>query len=111
MKHHSAATRDTPDGVVNADPSRRDLVLDVAELRAGYGHVPVLHGVSLQVHEAEAIGIVGHNGMGKTTFLKALTGLLPSTGGRISMDGVDVTRTPAHARGPGRVRIVRRRKP
>ncbi len=98
MKHHSAATRDTPDAGANADTSRRDLVLDVAELRAGYGHVPVLHGVSLQVHEAEAIGIVGHNGMGKTTLLKALTGLLPSTGGRISMDGVDVTRTPAHAR-------------
>ena len=81
-----------------AAPPRRELVLDVAELRAGYGHVPVLHGVSLQVHEGEAIGIVGHNGMGKTTLLKTLTGLLPASGGRIAMDGVDVTRTPAHAR-------------
>ena len=98
MKHDSAAPIDTPDADAGLGTPRRDLVLDVAELRAGYGHVPVLHGVSLQVHEAEAIGIVGHNGMGKTTLLKALTGLLPSTGGRISMDGVDVTRTPAHAR-------------
>ena len=98
MKHDAAATLDTPSADSGGDAPRRDLVLDVTELRAGYGHVPVLHGVSLQVHEAEAIGIVGHNGMGKTTLLKALTGLLPSTGGRISMDGVDVTHTPAHAR-------------
>jgi amidase len=79
-------------------PPGRDLVLDVAELRAGYGHVPVLHGVSLQVHEGEAIGIVGHNGMGKTTLLKTLIGLLPPTAGRITLDGVDVTHTPAHLR-------------
>ena len=79
-------------------PPGRDLVLDVAELRAGYGHVPVLHGVSLQVHEGEAIGIVGHNGMGKTTLLKTLIGLLPASGGRITLDGVDVTHTPAHLR-------------
>ncbi|HEX7385501.1 MAG TPA: ATP-binding cassette domain-containing protein, partial [Burkholderiaceae bacterium] len=75
-----------------------DLVLEVAELRAGYGHVPVLHGVSLQLREGEALGIVGHNGMGKTTLLKALVGLLPARGGRIALDGVDATRLPAHRR-------------
>jgi amidase len=79
-------------------PASPDLVLDVSELRAGYGHVPVLHGISLQVHEGEAIGIVGHNGMGKTTLLKTLVGLLPATSGRISIDGVDVTHAPAHQR-------------
>jgi amidase len=78
--------------------ARRDVVLDVSELRAGYGHVPVLHGVTLQVHEGEAVGIVGHNGMGKTTLLKTLTGLLSASGGRITMDGDDVTSRPAHAR-------------
>ena len=78
--------------------SGADLVLDVAELRAGYGHVPVLQGVTLQVHEGEAIGIVGHNGMGKTTLLKTLVGLLPATGGRISLDGEDVTHAAAHQR-------------
>ena len=75
-----------------------DVVLDIADLHAGYGHVPVLHGITLQVHEGEAIGIVGHNGMGKTTLLKTLVGLMRSTGGRISLDGVDVTRLPAHER-------------
>ena len=49
-------------------------------------------------HEGEAVGIVGHNGMGKTTLLKTLVGLLPATAGRISLDGIDVTREPAHAR-------------
>ena len=74
------------------------VLLDIHELRAGYGHVPILHGVSLRVHDGEALGIVGHNGMGKTTLLKAIVGLLPSTGGRIEMDGVDVTREAAHLR-------------
>jgi len=86
------------DGTQDGTSARADLVLDVADLRAGYGHVPVLHGVSLQVHEGEAIGIVGHNGMGKTTLLKTLVGLLPATGGRIVLDGVDVTRSAAHER-------------
>jgi amidase len=75
-----------------------DRVLDVAGLRAGYGHVPVLHGVDFHLHEGEAVGIVGHNGVGKTTFLKALIGLVPATGGRISIDGLDVTRLKAHER-------------
>lgn len=86
------------DAATESPPPGRDLVLDVAELRAGYGHVPVLHGVTLQVHEGEAIGIVGHNGMGKTTLLKTLIGLLAPSAGRITLDGVDVTHTPAHLR-------------
>ena len=74
------------------------VLLEVQELRAGYGRVPVLHGVSFELHEGEALGIVGHNGMGKTTLLKTVMGLLPATGGRIALDGTDVTREPAHAR-------------
>jgi len=60
--------------------------------------VPVLRGISLQLHEGEAIGIVGHNGMGKTTLLRTIMGLMPATGGRITIDGVDVTNWPAHER-------------
>ena len=74
------------------------VLLDVHDVRAGYGRVPVLHGVSFQLAEGEALGIVGHNGMGKTTLLKTIVGLLPATGGRITLDGTDVTREPAHAR-------------
>ncbi|HET9206734.1 MAG TPA: ATP-binding cassette domain-containing protein, partial [Burkholderiaceae bacterium] len=82
----------------DATVARSDVVLDVAGLRAGYGHVPVLHGIDFQLHEGEAVGIVGHNGVGKTTFLKALLGLVAATAGRVSMDGVDVTRMKAHER-------------
>jgi len=77
---------------------RADVVLQVADLRAGYGRVPVLHGVNLQIHEGEAVGIVGHNGMGKTTLLKVIMGLMPSTGGRIELDGTDATGSAAHKR-------------
>jgi ABC-type branched-subunit amino acid transport system ATPase component len=75
-----------------------DVVLDVAGLRAAYGHVPVLHGIDFRLKAGEAVGIVGHNGVGKTTFLKALIGLVPTTAGRISIDGIDVTRMKAHDR-------------
>jgi len=71
--------------------ARPDLVLDVADLRAGYGHVPVLHGVSLQVREGEAVGIVGHNGMGKTTVARVASGLIVPTKGRVLVDGQDFT--------------------
>ena len=75
-----------------------DVVLEVAGLRAGYGHVPVLHGVNLQLHAGEAIGIVGHNGVGKTTLMKTLVGLVRTNAGRIAIDGIDVTRMKAHER-------------
>jgi amidase len=75
-----------------------DIVLEVAGLRAAYGHVPVLHGIDFRLREGEAVGIVGHNGVGKTTFLKALVGLVPAAGGRIAIDGIDVTRMRAHER-------------
>ncbi len=80
----------------NIEPS--PIVLDVHDLRAGYGSVPVLHGVSFSLHEGEALGVVGHNGMGKSTLLKALMGLLPLTSGHITLDGVDATHQLAHIR-------------
>jgi len=73
-------------------------VLEITDLRAGYSEVPVLHGISLQLWEGEAIGIIGHNGMGKTTLLKTIMGLLPASGGKIIVDGVDVTSWAAHER-------------
>jgi amidase len=87
-REQGAGAEDRPQGVV----------FEVSDLRAGYGRVPVLHGVSFALQAGEALGIVGHNGMGKTTLLKALMGLLPVASGRISVDGVDITREPAHAR-------------
>jgi len=73
-------------------------MLEVAELRAGYGAVPVLAGISLQVAAGEFTGILGHNGMGKSTLLKTLIGILPATSGRILLEGHDITRAPSHER-------------
>ena len=81
-----------------AAPAASDLVLEVVGLRAAYGHVPVLHGIDFTLRAGEAVGIVGHNGVGKTTFMKALIGLVPVAAGRISIDGIDATRMKAHER-------------
>jgi amidase len=90
----TAASNDAADDAA----VKTDVVLDIAGLRAGYGHVPVLHGIDFQLREGEAVGIVGHNGVGKSTFLKALIGLVPATAGRVSIDGIDVTRMKAYER-------------
>ena len=74
------------------------VVLDITDLHAGYGEIPVLQGVALKLWEGEAIGIVGHNGMGKTTLLKTIMGLLTPRSGKIVVDGVDVTTWAAHER-------------
>ena len=66
-------------------------MLDVQGLRAGYGRIPILDEVAFAVNEGEFIGILGHNGMGKTTLWKALMGFLPATGGRVMFGHDDVT--------------------
>ena len=73
-------------------------MLSVENLRASYGRIPILMGVNFQVSEGEFVGILGHNGMGKTTLLKALIGQLSADTGRIRLDGADITRSPPSAR-------------
>lgn len=65
-------------------------LLEVQGLQAGYGKVPVLHGINLEVAEGEILGVLGHNGMGKTTLLKTLMGIVPATAGRMIFDGEDL---------------------
>jgi branched-chain amino acid transport system ATP-binding protein len=72
--------------------------LEVEDLRTAYGRIPILNGVGFAVGEGEFIGILGHNGMGKTTLLRALMGFLPATGGRVRLAGRDVTTAPPHRR-------------
>jgi branched-chain amino acid transport system ATP-binding protein len=67
------------------------MMLDVQGLKTAYGRIPILHGISFAVREGEFVGILGHNGMGKTTLLKALIGFLPATGGRVHFAGSDIT--------------------
>jgi ABC-type branched-subunit amino acid transport system ATPase component len=68
----------------------------VDELSAGYGSATIVRGVSFEVPEHRAVAIVGRNGMGKTTLLKAVLGYLRPTGGRVEIGGRDVTRWPTH---------------
>ncbi|MDA1358886.1 ABC transporter ATP-binding protein [Glycomyces luteolus] len=69
-------------------------LLEVENLRAGYGSVPVLHGVSLNVEEGSNAVLLGLNGAGKSTTLMTLAGLLPATGGEIRYDGKPLTGSP-----------------
>ena len=77
---------------------RGDAILSVQGLRAGYGDIPVLRGVSMDLAENEVLGLLGHNGMGKSTLLKTLMGLLPATGGQIAFEGTPITRLPTWRR-------------
>lgn len=67
-------------------------LLKVSGLRAGYGRVPVLHGIDLSVSEGEILGVLGHNGMGKSTLLKTLMGIIPASGGSMLFDDQDLGR-------------------
>jgi branched-chain amino acid transport system ATP-binding protein len=67
-------------------------MLEVQELHSGYGRIPILTGISFKVRAGETVGIIGHNGMGKTTLLRTICGELPARNGKIRLDGFDVTR-------------------
>ena len=74
------------------------MLLAVHELSAHYGRIPILNGIELHVAAGEFVGVLGHNGMGKTTLLRTLMGFVPAQRGRIVFDEVDVTREPPYAR-------------
>ena len=67
------------------------MMLEVQELRAAYGRIPILNGINFAVADGEFVGILGHNGMGKTTFLRALMGFLPATSGHVRFEQQDIT--------------------
>jgi len=71
-------------------------ILKVENLHAHYGKIHVLQGVNLQVGAGEAVALLGRNGVGKSTTLRALLNLMSRSSGRIFFDGDDITRLPAH---------------
>jgi branched-chain amino acid transport system ATP-binding protein len=71
-------------------------LLDVDDLRAGYGAIDALHGVSLTVDKGEVVALVGANGAGKTTTLLCIAGALRPRDGRITFDGQPVAGEPPH---------------
>lgn len=66
-------------------------MLAVDGVTTRYGAIVALHAVSVDVGEGELVALVGPNGAGKTTLLNTIAGLLPPSGGRVRLDGVDVT--------------------
>lgn len=73
-------------------------MLQMSDVVAGYGRGVVLHNLSLAVEEGEVLGVLGRNGMGKSTLIRVLAGLLKIKSGRMELDDVDLTRAPAHTR-------------
>ena len=72
-------------------------MLEVRGLVAGYGGGEVLHGIDLVVNEGEGVIVLGPNGHGKSTLLRAITGLLPPRAGQVLLDGKDITHWRADA--------------
>ncbi|MDI9954442.1 urea ABC transporter ATP-binding subunit UrtE [Rhodococcus sp. NM-2] len=66
-------------------------MLELENIRAGYGRTEVIHGVSLTVPSDGVAAVMGHNGAGKTTLLRAAVGLIKVDSGRVLFDGEDVT--------------------
>jgi branched-chain amino acid transport system ATP-binding protein len=73
-------------------------MLEVETLSAGYGHVSVLHKISLRVEQGQSVCLIGANGAGKTTLLRCLAGLLRPSSGRILVEGNDITHRSASTR-------------
>ncbi|GJD42985.1 High-affinity branched-chain amino acid transport ATP-binding protein LivF [Methylobacterium cerastii] len=73
-------------------------ILRVADLHAAYGQSEVLHGLDFQVAPGEIVAVMGRNGMGKTTLMKTLMGIVPVKAGSIRVDGAEIGGLKSHAR-------------
>jgi urea transport system ATP-binding protein len=73
-------------------------MFQVQNLSAAYGQSEVLHGIDMAVAPGEIVAVVGRNGMGKSTLMKSLIGVLPTKTGQVMIDGTDVASLPSHTR-------------
>ena len=80
----------TPNGAA-ADP-----LLQVEDIHTHYGKSHILHGVSLDVGRGEVVGLLGRNGVSKSTTLKAIAGIVHPSAGRVLFEGRSITNLPAH---------------
>ena len=72
-------------------------LLELDRLQVDYGAIRALHGIDLAVEEGEIVALLGANGAGKTTTLRAISGLIPSSGGDVRFEGVSIRGVSAHA--------------
>lgn len=81
-------------------------ILEATGLHAYYGASHILRGVDLSVMPGQAIGLMGRNGMGKTTLIRTLLGLVPMRAGQVLVDGQDVAGRAPHARARQGIAVV-----
>jgi urea transport system ATP-binding protein len=73
-------------------------MLEVRGLSAAYGQSEVLHGIDLAVAPGEIVAVVGRNGMGKSTLMRTLMGIMPARSGQVLVGDAEITALPSHAR-------------
>jgi branched-chain amino acid transport system ATP-binding protein len=83
-------------GVAGERAAAAELALEIRDLHAWYGESHVLHGVNLEVRGGEVVTLLGRNGAGRTTILRAVMGLTGARRGSIRINGVEAIATPAH---------------
>ena len=81
---------------MSAPAASSEALVTVEDLHTYYGKSHILHGVSLTVGRGEVVGLLGRNGVGKSTTLKTIMGLVPARQGRIVLENQNVTTLPAH---------------
>ncbi len=73
-------------------------MLEVNAISASYNHKPIIEGISLRLVEGSVLALIGPNGSGKTTFIRAVSGVLPLRAGYVKINGTDITRMSAQQR-------------
>lgn len=81
-------------------------ILETRKLSASYGSIPVLTDIQIAIRSGEVVGLMGRNGMGKTTLIRTLVGLLPPLTGQVLLDGQDATGMPAFKRAQAGIATV-----
>lgn len=74
------------------------MTLEVSNVTAGYGKITVLRDITFSIQDGQIVGVLGRNGMGKTTLIRCLAGLIVPSSGTIGFGGTDITRLPPHER-------------
>jgi branched-chain amino acid transport system ATP-binding protein len=80
----------------SSEPGLRDAILEARGLHTYYGASHILHGVDFVIHKGEALALMGRNGMGKTTLIRSMMGLVRPRGGQVLVRGEDLTGAPTH---------------
>ena len=89
-------THASPSTAAGANPGEAPVMLEVSNLHVAYGAIKAIHGVNLTVRRGQIVTLIGANGAGKTTTLRAISGMVRPTHGKITLEGRDITSLPTH---------------